>query len=87
MAVITKKEEKAEAIIAKMGNREDVEEFKTLFKATYPDDYTKMMKTYIAEERTDKKGKGHPMPYPETYLSNMYKVAVKKMESHLGRSE
>ena len=81
MAIITKKEEKAESIIMKMVNREDIEEFKTLFKATYPEDYAKMMKVYNAEERKDKKGKGHPMPHPETYLSNMYKVAVKKMTS------
>lgn len=81
MAVITKKEEKAEAIITKMTNREDIEEFKILFKATYPEDYAKVIKVYNAEKHKDKKGNGHPMPHPETYLSNMYKVAVKKRES------
>ncbi len=79
MAVIFKKEEKAEAIISMMTNRENIEDFKLLFKTTYPDDYAKMVKAYNAEERKDKKGKGHPMPHPEKYLSNMYKVAVKKM--------
>ena len=78
MAVITKKDEKAQAVIARMSNPEDIEEFKELFKETYPDDYTKMMNTFMAEERKDKKRKGHPMPHPETYMSNMYKVAVKK---------
>ena len=78
MAVIIKKDEKAKAVIEKMTNPEDVEEFKTLFKQIYPDDYARIQKTYIAEERKDKKGKGHPMPHPETYLSNMFKVAKNK---------
>lgn len=78
MAVITKKEEKAEAIIGRMANQEDVEEFKKLFRESYPDDYAKMFKVFNAEERKDKKGKGHPMPHPDTYLSNMYKLALKK---------
>ncbi len=62
-----------------MTNKEDVEVFKKLFKEAYPDDYTKMFKVFNAEERKDKKGTGHPMPHPDTYLSNMYKVAMKKM--------
>lgn len=78
MAVILKKEEKAEKVIGMMTNPTDVEEFKKLFKATFPDDYAKIVKTYNAEERDDKKGKGHPMPHPDTYLNNMYKVAMKK---------
>ena len=78
MAVITKKDEKAKAVIEQMTNREDIEEFKTLFKNAYPEDYAKIMKTFLTEERKDKKGKGHPMPHPDTYLSNMYKVAMKK---------
>lgn len=78
MAVVTKKEDKAETIIGMMTNKEDIEEFKILFKKTYPDDYAKMFKVFNAEERKDKKGKGHPMPHPDTYLSNMYKVAMKK---------
>ena len=81
MAVITKKEEKAETIIGMMTNKEDVEEFKKLFREVYPDDYVKMFKVFNAEERNDKNGKGHPMPHPDTYLSNMYKVAMKKMNS------
>ena len=49
MAVITKKDEKAKAVFEQMTNREDIEEFKTLFKNSYPDDYAKMMKTFLAE--------------------------------------
>lgn len=81
MAVVTKKEEKAETIIEMMTNKEDVEEFKKLFKEAYPDDYAKMFKVFNTEERKDKKGKGHPMPHPDTYLCNMYKVAMTKMNS------
>lgn len=81
MAVIIKKEEKAETIIGMMINKEDEEEFKKLFKEIYPDDYAKMFKVFNAEERKDKKGKGHPMPHPNTFLSNMYKVAMKKVNS------
>lgn len=51
MAVITKKEEKVEVIITKRTNREDIEEFKTLFKATFTDGYAKMMKVYNADKR------------------------------------
>ena len=78
MAVVLKKEEKEKAVIEKMTNPEDIEEFKSLFKQMYPDDFAKIQKTYLAEERKDKKGKGHPMPHPETYLSNMFKVAKSK---------
>ena len=73
MAVVTKKEEKAETIIGMMTNGDDVEEFKKLFKEAYPDDYSKMFKVFNTEERK--------MPHPETYLSNMYKVAMKNMNS------
>lgn len=81
MAVVTKKEEKAETIIGMMTNRDDVEEFKKLFKEVYPEDYAKIFRVFNAEERKDKKGEGHPMPRPNIYLNNMYKVAVKKMNS------
>ena len=81
MAIVAKKEEKAETIFGMMTNKEDVEEFKKLFKETHPDDYAKMFKVFNAEERKDKKGKRHPMPHPDTYLSNMYKVAMKNMNS------
>lgn len=83
MAVVTKKEEKAETIIGMMTNRDDVEEFKKLFKEVYPEDYAKIFRVFNVEERKDKKGKGHPMPRPDIYLSNMYKVTVKKMNSQI----
>ena len=78
---MTKKEEKAETIIRMMTNTEGVEELKKLFKENFPDDYSKMFKVFNIEERKEKKGKGHPMPHPDTYLSNMYKVAIRKLDN------
>lgn len=78
MAVIIKKDEKVNKIIEAMADISNEEEFKRKFKEMYPEDYAKIVKTYEKEERKDKKGKGHPMPHPETYLSNMFKVAMNK---------
>lgn len=77
MAVITKKDEKAKAVIERLINPDDMDEFKKLFKELYPDDFAKIQMTFFKEERKDKKGKGHPMPHPDIYLSNMFKVAKK----------
>lgn len=82
MAVITKKDEKVVAVIAAMANPDDIEEFKVKFQDMFPSDYARIVKTYLDEERKDKKDKGHPMPNPDTYLSNMYKVAIKKMREN-----
>ena len=78
MSVITKKDEKAAAILEKMTDRNNEQEFKDLFKTTYPDDWKKIIAKFRAEERADTKGKGHPMPEPDTYLHNMFNVAKKK---------
>lgn len=79
-AVVVKKQEKQENVLCQMTNRFDEEEFKKLFKEMYPDDWQRIKQKYAAEERKDEKGKGHPMPHPEKYLSNMYKVALKKYQ-------
>jgi len=44
----------------------------------YPDDWKKLNANFNKEERKDTKHKGHPMPHPEKYLENMYKVGAKK---------
>ena len=82
MAVITKKDEKAMAVIEKMNNQYDEQEFKNLFKETYPNDWEKIIRKYQKEERKDVKGKGkgHPMPDPDTYLHNMYNVVRNKQQ-------
>lgn len=78
MSVILKKEEKVSTIFDNMSDINDVQEFKQKFKDLYPDDWNKIICAYQKEERKDKKGKGHPMPKPEIYLSNMYKVGLSK---------
>lgn len=78
MAVIIKKEEKINKVLEALADSQNEEVFKIKFKEMYPEDYAKIVKTYEKEERKDKKGKGHPMPHPETYLSNMFKVAMNK---------
>lgn len=78
MAVIPQKKEKFNAVYEMMVDKTDIDEFKQKFKETYPDDWDKINKEFKKEERQDKKGKGHPMPNPEQYLVNMYKVGCKK---------
>lgn len=78
-AVVVKKEEKVKAVFAAMDNPSDMHEFKAKFKQLYPDDWKRINDVFQEEECRVKKGKGHPMPHPEKYLENMYKVARSKM--------
>ncbi len=78
MATIMKKDEKFNAVWESMSNKNDINEFKEKFKEMYPDDWKKINATFKKEERKDTKHKGHPMPHPEKYLENMYKVGVAK---------
>lgn len=78
-SVIPKKEEKVKAVFAAMQNIDDMDEFKNKFKTMYPSDWERVQKRYIQHERRDVKGKGHPMPEPEKYLSEMFKTHRKKL--------
>ena len=80
MSVVVKKEEKVNKVFDAMSNVHDMQEFKDIFREMYPDDWKRIISTYNKEERKDTKGKGHPMPKPEIYLKNMYKVGLKKRE-------
>lgn len=84
MAVIQKKNEKAQSIFRIMKNISSVDEFKTLFKDMYANDWEKIWREYKKEKATDKKNNGTPMPHPEKYLENMYKVAILKYQSESG---
>lgn len=77
-AVIVKKEEKVASVFAEMSNPDDIQEFKTKFKEMYPKEWQHIIAVYQKEERADIKHKGHPMPEPEKYLENTYKVARNK---------
>lgn len=74
MAVISKKSEKAFSVLESMANKDDLQEFKDKFKEKYPDDWKKINKAFVKEERKTKPGKSHPMPSPDKYLENTYKV-------------
>ena len=78
-SVIVKKEEKVKAVFEAMKNVNDIQEFKELFKSMYPADWDRIKQRYIEHENQDKKGKGYPMPEPEKYLSNMFKVYQSKL--------
>lgn len=86
MAVFSKKEEKVNAIFEAMENINDKQEFKNKFKAMYPDDWNKVKvkAKFNKEERDTKPGKNHPMPHPDIYLSNMYKIGLKKFKESRG---
>ena len=73
-SVIVKKEEKVNAVFEAMKNTEDMEEFKQLFKSMYPKDCERVKQRYNQHEQHNTTGKGHPMPEPEKYLANMFKV-------------
>lgn len=77
-AVVVKKKEKVAAVFAAMSDLDDMQEFKTKFKELYPKEWQHIIAVYQKEEREDTKHKGHPMPEPEKYLKNMYKVARNK---------
>ena len=77
MAVITKKKEKQKNVLCSMKNKNDIDEFIKLFKETYPKDWDKIIRAYNTEKK-ESNGKRHPMPNPDTYLRNMYNVAIKE---------
>lgn len=78
-SVIPKKEEKVKVVFAAMQNTDNLQDFKALFKTMYPDDWKRVIQRYNEHERRDTEGKGHPMPEPEQYLANMFKVYQKKL--------
>ena len=61
MAVITKKDEKVTLVMEAMIDKDSIQEFKDKFKEMYPEDWNKINKAYIKEERNTKSGKTHPM--------------------------
>ena len=77
-SVLPKKEEKMKAVFEAMEDKADFNDFQTTFKKLYPADWERIIKRYNEHERRDTKGKGHPMPPPEKYLSNMYKTYYSK---------
>ncbi|MDD3173368.1 MAG: hypothetical protein PHF63_06880 [Herbinix sp.] len=79
MAVIAHKEEKVAKVFEIYGKDISEDEFKSAFIKEYPKEWEKINKTYAKEERNTKPGKNHPMPEPDTYLHNTYKVYKSKV--------
>ena len=79
MAVFSKKDEKIESVFNAMTDKNNMREFKEKFKAMHPDEWNKIWATFKKEEAKTPKGKSHPMPHPEKYLENMYKVWKNKL--------
>lgn len=80
MALVTKKDEKIELLVNKLGRDCDKDEFVLNFKMDYPKDWKKINDKYINHEydNQNKKKSTHPMPIPEQYIKNMLNVWLKK---------
>ena len=78
-AVVVKKEEKVAKVFEALGDKISETDFIEKFKEMYPEDWQRINKVFKDEERKTKPGKTHPMPHPDIYMKNMYKVAVKKL--------
>jgi len=77
MAVITKKDEKIEAVINTFSEIPSPDAFVEKFTELYPKDFAKVEKNYRDHERKTKPGKPHPMPEPVQYLKNALNVWIK----------
>ena len=85
-SLIVKKEEKIEAVFNALRDNSSEEAFITKFKEMYPKDWSKIQAEYAREERKTKPGKTHPMPHPDVYMKNMYKVAIQKRKQMVSES-
>lgn len=79
MAVFSKREEKIRTVFDAMTDIDDMDDFKVKFKEMYPNEWNKIWTTFKKEEEKTAEGKKHPMPHPEKYLENMYKVWKNKL--------
>ncbi len=75
--IVLKKTEKLKAVNASLPPGSSPDDFAAKFQEMYPEDWGKIVRRYQAHERQTKKGKGHPMPEPKTYLLNMVKHFIK----------
>ncbi|WP_204190118.1 hypothetical protein [Mammaliicoccus sciuri] len=76
-SVVIKKQEKVEKLFNYYGLNISLQEFKDYFKSDYPKDWERIQKRYkeqVLNPREKGKKEG-PMPHPEKYLENMYKVS------------
>ena len=79
-SLIVKREAKIKAVFDILGDEVTEELFIKKFKEMFAGDWLRIKAKYAKEERDTKPGKKHPMPKPDTYMRNMYKVAVIKRQ-------
>lgn len=77
-SVVPSKDKKVQKVFQALVDNIDETTFKAKFKELFPKDWENIQRVYAKEERNTKLGKGHPMPEPEKYLSNMFKVFMSK---------
>ena len=78
-SVIPKKEEKVRLIFDEIGQNCTEEEFVQRFKEKFPKDWERVQIRYKEHEQRDVKHKGHPMPNPQQYMTNMYNTWKNKI--------
>lgn len=80
-SVVVKKDEKVRSIFNEFGLEITLNDFKRIFKERYPKEWKNINDTFNRHEAKQKPGKKrHPMPHPEKYLENAFKVYKKKLE-------
>jgi hypothetical protein len=77
-SVVPQKDKKVKAVFEALNGNHDEKLFAEKFKELYPKDWERIKRVYKEHESRNTRGKGHPMPEPDKYLSNMYKVYVRK---------
>jgi hypothetical protein len=78
-SVVVKKEEKVNHVFELIGKDCTLQEFREKFIEEYPKDWERIKQVFFEHEKKDVKHKGHPMPHPDKYMENMYKIGKKKL--------
>ncbi len=76
--IIPKMQEKLAAVDAAMSARRP-EGHVAKFKEMFPTDWNRVVRRYEQHQEANP-GRGHPMPEPDTYLLNMVKNYLKKLQ-------
>lgn len=77
-SIIINKNEKVKKVFEVLNQISGEEEFITTFREKYPEDWQRILKRYDEHKRLRKKGKAYPMPEPNKYLGDIYKLYKNK---------
>ena len=83
MSVITKKDEKIEAVARGLAPAFTDDDFVAKFIEMYPADWQKVEAAFRKHERATKPGKTHPMPAPRQYVLNASHQVRKRLRAGL----